>query len=148
MLLSSKDRPKVDGLPVPFVELSAGSCKQLGNLAAGQVSTISCNATDSLGKAYKLQFETDGSPVAVRKIKLSPPTIRQNPLVESNLSQRLVEPNGVAPEYREAAEKRRAEQVAQLECLQKAVNAKVLPRDRTAYIIQCLDQSSKITTGD
>ena len=147
MLLSSKDRPKVDGLPVPFVELSEGSCKQLGNLATGQVYTISCSATDSFGKSYELQFETDGSPVTVRKVRLSPPTIRQNQLVESNLAQGLVEPNSVAPEYREAAEKRRAEQVAQLECRQKSVNAKVLPRDRTAYVIQCLDEFGKPVTG-
>ena len=33
MLLNSKDRPKVDGLPVPFVELSSGICRQLGNFA-------------------------------------------------------------------------------------------------------------------
>jgi hypothetical protein len=46
MLLNSKDRPKVDGLPVPFVELSAGICKQLGILATGQVSRISCTAMD------------------------------------------------------------------------------------------------------
>jgi hypothetical protein len=30
MLLSSKDRPKVDGLPVPSVELSDGTCRQIG----------------------------------------------------------------------------------------------------------------------
>ena len=31
MLLKSKDRPKADGLPVPFVESTAGLCKQVGN---------------------------------------------------------------------------------------------------------------------
>src|ERR1700690_2250486 len=55
MLLSSKFRPKVDGLPVPFVELSAGICKQLGNFAAGQVSSIFFVATDSSGQNYELQ---------------------------------------------------------------------------------------------
>ena len=30
MLLKSKDRPRVDGLPVPSVELSSGTCKQIG----------------------------------------------------------------------------------------------------------------------
>ncbi len=40
MLLRSKDRPKVDGLPAPLVELSTGTCKQLGNFAKGQVSSI------------------------------------------------------------------------------------------------------------
>src|SRR5437879_2555253 len=54
MLLNSKDRPKVDGLPVPFVELSAGTCKQLGNIAVGVVSSISCAAMDKNGKKYEL----------------------------------------------------------------------------------------------
>ncbi len=77
MLLNSKNRPKVDGLPVPFVELSAGMCRQLGNFAAGQVSSISCTATDKNGRKYELQFESDGSPIAVRRVRPSPPTIRQ-----------------------------------------------------------------------
>jgi len=138
MLLNSKDRPKTDGLPVPFAESSAGSCKQLGNFAAGQVSSISCIAIDENGKKYELQFESDGSPMTVRRVRQSPPTILQRPIAEPSFAQKLVEPNGVAPEYREAAEKRRAEQIRQLECRHKAEVVKVLPRDRTAYIIQCL----------
>ncbi len=54
-------------------------------------------------------------------------------------SQALVDPTKVAPEYREAAEKRRAEQVRQRECALKADLDKVLPRDRTVYLNQCLD---------
>lgn len=54
-------------------------------------------------------------------------------------AQSLVDPAKVAPEYREAAEKRRAEQLRQRECAQKADTAKILPRDRTAYLNQCLD---------
>ena len=54
-------------------------------------------------------------------------------------AQTLVDPTKVAPEYREAAEKRRAEQIRQRECAQKANMDKVLPRDRTAYLNQCLD---------
>lgn len=77
MLLNSKSRPKVDGLPVPFVELSAGMCTQLGNFAALQVSSIVCTATDKSGKKYELRFESDGSPITVRRVKPSPPTIRQ-----------------------------------------------------------------------
>ncbi len=146
ILLNSKDRPKVDGLPVPLVELSAGACRQLGNLAAGQVSSISCIATDENGKKYELQFEPDGLPITLRKVRLSPPTIRP-PVAELSFTQKLVEPNAVAPEYREAAERRRAEQIAQLECRQKANVAKILPRDRTAYIIQCLAElSEKLAT--
>jgi hypothetical protein len=78
MLLNSKNRPKVDGLPVPVVELSAGTCTQLGNFAAGQVSSIACAAIDRNGKKYELQFESDGSPITVRRVRQSPPTIRQH----------------------------------------------------------------------
>lgn len=54
-------------------------------------------------------------------------------------SQALVDPNKVAPEYREAAEKRRAEQLRQRECALKAELEKVLPRDRTDYLNHCLE---------
>lgn len=54
-------------------------------------------------------------------------------------SQGLVDPSKVAPEYREAAEKRRAEQIRQRECALKADLEKVLPRDRTIYLNHCLD---------
>lgn len=54
-------------------------------------------------------------------------------------AQPLVDPSKVAPEYREAAEKRRAEQIRQRECGQKADMEKVLPRDRTAYLNHCLE---------
>lgn len=54
-------------------------------------------------------------------------------------AQALVDPNKVAPEYREAAEKRRAEQLRQRECALRADLEKVLPRDRTAFLNHCLD---------
>jgi len=79
MLLKSKERPKVDGLPVPMVQTSSGVCKQVGNFAAGKVSTVSCTATDNAGKTYQLQFESDGSPITIRRVKQSEPTIRQDP---------------------------------------------------------------------
>jgi hypothetical protein len=63
---------------VPVVELSAGTCTQLGNFAAGQVSSIACAAIDKNGKKYELQFESDGSPITVRRVRQSPPTIRQH----------------------------------------------------------------------
>jgi hypothetical protein len=78
MLLNSKNRPKADGLPVPFIESSVGSCTQLGNFAAGQISSIACTATDMNGNRYELQFESDGSPITVRRVRPSAPTIRQN----------------------------------------------------------------------
>jgi hypothetical protein len=60
----------------------------------------------------------------------------------TGFAQKLVDPNVVAPEFREAAEKRRAEQLKVRECTRKAYEAKVLPRDRTAHIQQCLDEKS------
>jgi hypothetical protein len=121
MLLNSKDRPKVDGLPVPFVELSDGSCKQFGNLVALRISRISCTATDRNGKKYEMQFESDGAPIKLRRIK-------QMPL---------------------ASENRRTRRTAQLECRQKAGLAKVLPRDWTAYILQCLaENGEKLTPAE
>jgi hypothetical protein len=55
-------------------------------------------------------------------------------------AQKLVDPNSVAPEYREAAEKRRAEQLRLLQCSKKADEAKVPRRDRAAHISACLDK--------
>jgi hypothetical protein len=118
MLLRSKDRPKVDGLPSPLVESSTGTCRQLGNFAKGQVSSIACIAAGTTGKKYELQFETDGSPIRVMRVRETPvPT-----------------------------ERRRARQVEQFECRLKADAAKILPRDRTAYIIGCLGEDSQQPT--
>jgi hypothetical protein len=116
MLLKSKDRPKVDGLPIPAVEPSTGTCKQIGNLAAQQVSSISCSATDGSGKKYELQFESDGSPIKVKMIKAADPDI----------------------EARNAAVL--SEHIEQIKCRQMADAAGVLPRDRTAYILRCMDE--------
>jgi hypothetical protein len=116
MLLKSKDRPRVDGLPVPSVEISTGTCRQVGNLAAQQVSSVSCTATDGNGRKYELQFESDGSPIKVQTIRVSD----------------------------SAEEDRRAELVAahveQLKCRQMADAQGVLPRYRTAFIIKCMEE--------
>jgi hypothetical protein len=55
-----------------------------------------------------------------------------------SFAQKLVDPSTVAPEFREAAEKRRAEQIRQHDCAKKADLAKVIPRDRTAFLLDCL----------
>lgn len=68
-------------------------------------------------------------------------------LAEPAFAQKLVDPNGVAPQYREAAEARRAEQIRQMQCRHKIDVAKVLPRDRTAAINQCLEDSPNPTTA-
>jgi hypothetical protein len=60
-------------------------------------------------------------------------------LTTSVSAQKLVDPAAVAPEYREAAEKRRAEQIKQRECAHKADIAKILPRERTVFLLQCLE---------
>ena len=58
-------------------------------------------------------------------------------------AQSLVDPSKVAPEHREAAEKRRAEQIRQRDCAKKADYDKVMPRDRTAYLNHCLEEAAK-----
>jgi hypothetical protein len=60
-------------------------------------------------------------------------------LTTSVSAQKLVDPASVAPEYRDAAEKRRAEQIRQRECAKKADDEKIMPRERTAFLLQCLE---------
>jgi hypothetical protein len=79
MELNSKDRPKVDGLPVPSVERSDGVCRQVGKFAGRQVSTVTCTAADRSGQHYELAFESDGTPITLRRVRPSPPTIRMDP---------------------------------------------------------------------
>ncbi len=62
---------------------------------------------------------------------------------EPGFAQKLVDPNAVAPEFREAALKRRSEQLKLQECNHKADQAKVLPRDRTAHINHCLEAAAE-----
>lgn len=76
MLLNSKDRPKVDGLPVPTEQSSTGVCRQTGNFAAKKVNDVTCSATDSEGRKYELLFVSDGKPVSVRRIRQSVPSIQ------------------------------------------------------------------------
>jgi hypothetical protein len=116
MLLKSKDRPKVDGLPTPAVEPSTGMCKQIGNFASQQVSSVSCNAADGNGRKYEFQFESDGSPIRVRMIRVA------DTVVEEQRTKAL------------------AAHVEQLKCRQQAVVEGVLPRDRTAFILKCMEE--------
>jgi hypothetical protein len=116
MLLKSKDRPKVDGLPIPSIEPSTGTCKQIGNFAAQQVSSVSCTATDGSGRKYELRFESDGSPIKVKMIRAADPDIEEHRA--SVLS----------------------EHIEQIKCRQMADAKGVLPRDRTAFILRCMDE--------
>ena len=61
-------------------------------------------------------------------------------LASNAVAEKLVDPNTVAPEYRAAAEKRRAEQLKLFQCSKKADEAKVPRRDRAAYVSECLDK--------
>lgn len=63
MLLNSRDRPKVNGLPMPTEHMSKGICRQTGNFGAKRVSDITCSATDNAGRKYELLFVSDGTPV-------------------------------------------------------------------------------------
>jgi hypothetical protein len=116
MLLNSRDRPKADGLPVPAVVSSRGTCSQIGKLSEHQVSSISCSATDANGVSYELRFESDGSPVRVMNIKVS----------------------DLADEEQRA--RVRATHVEQLKCRQMAYAQGVRPRDRTAFILRCMEE--------
>ena len=116
MLLKSKDRPKVDGLPTPAIELSTGTCRQIGNFATQQVSSVSCNAADGNGRKYEFQFESDGSPIKVRMIRIA------DTVVEEQRTKAL------------------AAHIEQLKCRQQAVVQGVLPRDRTAFILKCMEE--------
>lgn len=68
-------------------------------------------------------------------------------VAEPAFAQKLVDPNAVAPEYRDAAEKRRAEQIKQMQCRHRVDVAKVLPRDRTAAINRCMEDGPNPTTA-
>jgi hypothetical protein len=116
VLLKSKDSPKAEGLPIASVEPSSGRCTQIGNFALQQVSSVSCVATDEKGRKYELQFESDGSPIKVKAIRL------------------------VDPGTEEQRTKALAAHVEQIKCRHMADAEGVLPRDRTEFILRCMEQ--------
>ena len=63
-------------------------------------------------------------------------------LLQTTSAQKLVDPDKVAPEFREAAAKRRSEQMKIMDCNKKTEEAKVLPRDRASHVQHCLDGQS------
>jgi len=69
MLLNSKHRPKVDGIPVPAAQSSSGACRQVGNFAMLKVTSVTCSARDESGRAYELQFVSDGTPITLRRVR-------------------------------------------------------------------------------
>jgi len=64
-----------------------------------------------------------------------------------SFAQKLVDPATVAPEYRDAAEKRRAEQIKQRDCAKKAETEKVMARERTAFLLHCLEAAQAPEAG-
>lgn len=51
--------------------------------------------------------------------------------------------SGVAPEFQEAAQKRRAEIARQTFCNEKAVQEKVNKRDLAPFVVSCMDKVEK-----
>ena len=51
--------------------------------------------------------------------------------------------SGIAPEYREAAQKRQAELLRQKFCTEKATNEKVVRRDLASFVLNCIDKIEK-----
>ena len=60
-------------------------------------------------------------------------------LITPVFAPKLVDPAAVAPEYRDAAEHRRTEQLRQRACGLKAEQARILLRDRAAFVLKCMD---------
>jgi hypothetical protein len=59
------------------------------------------------------------------------------------LAQKLPDPDKVAPQYHDAAEKRRAHMITTKVCTDKAEKDKVLKRDMAEYINRCIDSAEK-----
>jgi hypothetical protein len=78
MLLNSKSRPRVDGIPVPATEMSTGVCRQIGTFASLRIASVNCSATDRAGRVYELQFVSDGTPITLRRVLQGAPNIPQD----------------------------------------------------------------------
>ncbi len=61
-----------------------------------------------------------------------------------SLADKLVEPSKVAPEFREAAEKRRAEQLKIINCNNAMKLANIPARDQLKYMSDCVDKPDEI----
>ncbi|UFZ08369.1 hypothetical protein LQG66_16265 [Bradyrhizobium ontarionense] len=79
MLLNSKHRPKVDGIPVPAAQGSSGVCRQVGNFAMLKVTSVTCSAKDESGRTYELQFVSDGTPITLRRVRQTMTNAEHNP---------------------------------------------------------------------
>ena len=100
----------------------------------------------AIGCHRKSPFRASGTRIDVEMLETNaagethlPRLIAALAFTQQGLAQKLVDPNTVAPEFREAAEKRRAQQIKIMECHHRAEVEKVLPRDRTEHINHCLE---------
>ena len=80
------------------------------------MSSVACAATDANGVKYEFQFDLDGSPIRVMMVRAAD------------------------PEADERRAKALAAHIEQIKCRQKADAQSVLPRDRTDFILKCLDE--------
>jgi hypothetical protein len=55
----------------------------------------------------------------------------------------LIDPSKVAPQYRDVAEKRQSELTRQKACQAKAEKEKIVKRDLSSYVVQCMDTAEK-----
>ncbi len=58
-------------------------------------------------------------------------------------SQRPIDLDKVAPQYRDVAEARQAELVRQKACQSEADKEKIVRRDRASYVIRCMEAAEK-----
>ncbi|MBI3701803.1 MAG: hypothetical protein HY242_15345 [Afipia sp.] len=58
-----------------------------------------------------------------------------------SLADKLVDPSKVAPEFREAAEKRRAEQIRIINCNNEAKIANIPARESLKFMQDCVDRT-------
>ena len=80
------------------------------------ISSVTCNAADGKGRKYEFQFESDGSPIKVRMIRVA------DTVVEEQRTKAL------------------AAHVEQMKCQQQAVHEGVLPRHRSTFILKCMEE--------
>jgi hypothetical protein len=59
------------------------------------------------------------------------------------LAQKLPDPDKVAPQFHDAAEKRRTEIIRMKACADKGEKEKVLKRDLASYINRCIDSGKE-----
>jgi hypothetical protein len=80
------------------------------------VASVSCIASDDSGRKYELKFESDGSPIRVKAIRVAD------------------------PEAEEQRARMLATHIEQLKCRHMADAQNILPRDRTEFILRCMEE--------